>query len=112
MLNRRVKETKVALGPLEHQFRILGLLDIELKDKKIELWPSKDDARYIEEFLDSQWINKSQPLAGLHLGSSRKWLTQALAVGLCRGAGREAGFKGYPAGGYRRRDAGAGIKLF
>lgn len=76
LLNRRVKETKVILGPLEHQFRILGLLDIELKDKKIELWPSKDDVREIEEFLDSQWMNKGQPLAGLHLGSSRKWLSK------------------------------------
>ena len=76
LLNRGVKETKAALGPLEHQFRILGLLDIELKDKKIELWPSKEDASYIEEFLDSQWLNKGQPLAGLHLGSSRKWLTK------------------------------------
>ena len=76
LLNRKVKEDKFILGPLEHQFRILNLLDIELKDKNIELWPSKEDERYIDDFLNSEWLSGSQILVGAHLSSSQKWLTK------------------------------------
>lgn len=76
LLNRKVKEDKSVLGPLEHQFKVLNLLDIELKDKKIELWPSKEDDKYIDDFLNSQWLSKDQVLAGVHLGSSLKWATK------------------------------------
>ncbi|MDO8747884.1 MAG: glycosyltransferase family 9 protein [Candidatus Omnitrophota bacterium] len=76
LLNRKVKEDKFILGPLEHQFRVLNLLDIELKDRKIELWPSKEDERYIDDFLNSEWLSGSQILVGVHLSSSQKWLTK------------------------------------
>ena len=76
LLNRRAAEDKFVLAPIEHQFRILKMLGIELKDRKIELWPSKEDMKYIDTFLESEWLNKGQPLAGIHLGSSGRWLTK------------------------------------
>ena len=75
-LNKTVVEDKFILGPLEHQFRILKMLGIELKDKKIELWPSKEDFKYVDTFLEAEWLNRQQPLAGIHLGSSKRWLTK------------------------------------
>ena len=76
LLNRRVAEDNFVLGPIEHQFRILKMLDIELKDKRIELWPSKEDMAYVENLLESEWLNKEHLLVGLHLGSSKRWLTK------------------------------------
>lgn len=76
LLNRTVREDAFVLGPIEHQFRILKMLGIELKDKKIELWPSKEDIKYVDKFLESQWLNQGQPLVGMHLGSSKKWLSK------------------------------------
>ena len=76
LLNKMVVEDKFILGPIEHQFRILKMLGIELKDKKIELWPSKEDIQYIDRFLESQWLSKEQPLVGIHLGSSGRWLSK------------------------------------
>ena len=75
-LNKTIVEDKFILGPLEHQFRILKMLGIELKDKKIELWPAKEDFKYVETLLDSEWLNRQQPLVGIHLGSSKRWLTK------------------------------------
>ncbi|HCD37789.1 MAG TPA: hypothetical protein DEQ77_03525 [Candidatus Omnitrophica bacterium] len=76
LLNNTVKENELILGPLEHQFRILNMLGIELKDKKIELWPSKEDSHSVALFLESEWVNKAQPLVGIHCGSSKLWVTK------------------------------------
>lgn len=76
LLNKRVKEGRLALEPVEHQFRILDLLNIALKDRKIEFWPSKEDIRYVNDFLDSQWLDKNHYLIGIHLGSSKRWITK------------------------------------
>ncbi len=76
LLNKTVREDGFILGPVEHQFRILKMLGIELKDKKIELWPSKEDEKYADRLLDSAWLNQGQPLVGIHLGSSGRWLTK------------------------------------
>lgn len=79
-LNRKISDDRIPCEPIEHQFRILKMLDIELKDAKIELWPSKEDVKYIDTFLSSEWLNKNQPLVGIHLGSSRKWVTKRWPV--------------------------------
>lgn len=76
LLNKKIKEDEFMRGPIEHQFRILKMLDIELKDRKIELWPSKEDAYYSDKFLESEWVSRGRPLVGIHLGSSRRWLTK------------------------------------
>ncbi len=76
LLSHKARQDKFILGPVEHQFRILKMLDIELKDKKIELWPSKDDQQYIDAFLESEWVNKEQILVGIHIGSSKRWVTK------------------------------------
>ena len=77
LLNNTIKDDKAAIDPISHQFRILKLLDIELKDSRLEVWPSKEDEDYITEFLESQWISSQQRLIGINICASRKWATKA-----------------------------------
>jgi ADP-heptose:LPS heptosyltransferase len=43
LLNHRIKDEKPAMDPLTHQFRILKMLGIELKDPSLGLWPTPED---------------------------------------------------------------------
>jgi ADP-heptose:LPS heptosyltransferase len=52
------------------------MLGIELVDPRLELWPTDDDRRYIDEFLQSEWISSTQRLIGLHLSASLRWETK------------------------------------
>ena len=45
LLNHRIKDEKIAMDPVTHQFRILKMLDIPLEDSGLELWPSEEDSR-------------------------------------------------------------------
>ncbi|MCX5710086.1 MAG: GT4 family glycosyltransferase PelF [Candidatus Omnitrophica bacterium] len=45
LLNYRIKDDKPPIGPVEHQFRILKLLGIDLKDAHLEIWPSHGSRR-------------------------------------------------------------------
>ncbi|MCM8791797.1 MAG: glycosyltransferase [Candidatus Omnitrophica bacterium] len=80
LLNRKVIFSKMDKGPLEHQARILKLLDIEFKEEDLELWPSKEDEKYIEEFLDYHWITSHTKLVGINVGASPKWYTKTWPV--------------------------------
>ncbi|MCX5712829.1 MAG: GT4 family glycosyltransferase PelF, partial [Candidatus Omnitrophica bacterium] len=48
LLNHRIKDEKPAMDPVTHQFRILNMLGIELKNPALELWPSDEDCAYID----------------------------------------------------------------
>ena len=76
LLNYGIKDAPVGLPPVEHQFRILGLLNIQLKDKYLEVWPTESDAKYIDEFLSGQWTIANQPLIGINIGGSLRWNTK------------------------------------
>lgn len=76
LLNRGIKDVKKPLGPIEHQFRILASLGIALEDKRLELWPSKEDEQFIDNFLASNWIGQRQLLIGVNMGSSERWATK------------------------------------
>ncbi len=93
LLNKKILADKFILGPLEHQFRILKMLDIELKDKKIELWPSKEDELYIDRFLSSEWLDNNQPLVGVHLGASTRWQTKCWPIEYIAGLVQELSLK-------------------
>jgi lipopolysaccharide heptosyltransferase II len=67
-------------GPLEHQFRILKMLDVEVEDSRLELWPGKEDEEYIENFLNQQWLGLKQTLVGMNLNASKRWPTKAWPV--------------------------------
>ncbi|MDI6605628.1 MAG: glycosyltransferase family 9 protein, partial [Candidatus Omnitrophota bacterium] len=77
LLNQRIKDEKPPMDPLRHQFRILGMLGIDFKDERLELWPSKEDRNYIEELLNSQWLTQNQKIVGINLTASRRWLTKS-----------------------------------
>lgn len=73
LLNHRIKDLKEPQNPLAHQFKILNMLGIELKDLSLELWPSEEDRQYIDDFLSTQWLSSETKLIGINISASLKW---------------------------------------
>lgn len=73
LLNHRQKWTKEEMDPVSHQQKLLELLDVQIKDRKLEFWISDDNKKYIDEFLRNNWVVPSQPLIGFNISSSLKW---------------------------------------
>jgi heptosyltransferase-1/heptosyltransferase-2 len=92
LLNHSIQDDCIALEPVKHQFRVLGMLGIELKDPRLELWPSQDDADYVKELFASEWLSTQQKIIGINLSASRRWQTKAWPMGhiikLCEELGR------------------------
>ncbi|MBU0502798.1 MAG: GT4 family glycosyltransferase PelF [Candidatus Omnitrophota bacterium] len=76
LLNHKIKDNLRAMDPVSHQFRILKMLDIELKDTRLELWPSPEDERYINEFLGAEWLSLNQKIVGINISASARWATK------------------------------------
>lgn len=77
LLNYRIKDDKTSnIDPLTHQFRILKMLDIVSDSRGLELWFSRQDQAYIDEFLKENWISKDQPLVGINISASKRWKTK------------------------------------
>jgi lipopolysaccharide heptosyltransferase II len=76
LLNQAIKDEKPHLEPVTHQFRILKMLDIDLNNPNLELWPTTHDQRYIDEFLEGQWLSHQQKLVGINISASKRWLTK------------------------------------
>lgn len=77
LLNHRIKDEKPLLDPVSHQFRILKMLDIDLKDAQLMLWPSEEDRVYVEDLFSSEWLSANQRIIGISLAASERWLTKA-----------------------------------
>lgn len=92
LLNHRIKDERPALDPVTHQFRVLKMLGIDLKDPSLELWPSEEDERYIDEFLQSEWTSAKQKLIGLNISASARWQTKnwplSQITAFCEGLGQ------------------------
>ncbi len=73
LLNHRIKDEKPLMDPVTHQFRILKMLDIDLENPKLELWPTQEDRNYIDEFLKSEWLSANQVLIGINISASVGW---------------------------------------
>ena len=78
LLNYGIKDFNVEVQPVCHQFRVLNTLGIQLKDQRLELWPSQDDFIGIDKFLSWQWALKDQHLVGINIGGSARWKTKRL----------------------------------
>ncbi|MFH1848382.1 MAG: lipopolysaccharide heptosyltransferase II [Candidatus Omnitrophota bacterium] len=76
LLNRKIRDKGPLVRPILHQFRVLSLLGIDVKDEGLELWHSEQDAQWAEEFLQQNWISSSQRLIGINMGASERWLTK------------------------------------
>jgi len=76
LLNRRIKDDGTVMDPVAHQFRILRTLGIDYNEEKLEVWPSRQDKKYIEDFLASQWISAEQRLVGINFSASSRWASK------------------------------------
>ena len=76
LLNRKIKDAKSAIDPVEHQAKVLGLLKIHNIDKHLELWPAKEDKDWADNFLASHWVKGSTKLVSVNIDSSPKWVTK------------------------------------
>lgn len=76
LLNYRIKDEKPPIDPVTHQFRVLKMLGIDLLDNSLELWPSLEDAKRVEELLNAQWLSVAQKIVGINLGASKRWSTK------------------------------------
>ena len=93
LLNHRIKDEKPLIGPIAHQFRILKMLGIDLKDNKLQLWPSKEDGQYVDDFLNTQWLTLNQKLVGINISASPRWLTKSWPAKHIMKLCEELGFK-------------------
>lgn len=77
LLTNRIKDKFGAMSPVSHQFQILRMLNIELKEgTRLELWPSQDHERYAGELLESQWLADYPRIVGINIAASEKWVTK------------------------------------
>lgn len=59
---------------VEHQFQILQQLDIEYRpNTRLELWPTKKDETYIEQFFEEEWLSNAKQIVGINISASAKW---------------------------------------
>jgi lipopolysaccharide heptosyltransferase II len=77
LLTDKIKNDVTAIGPVEHQFRLLKMLGIEnYKDPTLGLWPSSGDHDHVQTLLDSEWLGHSKNIVGINLAASLKWGTK------------------------------------
>ncbi len=77
LISNSVKNPSHELPPVQHQFQILQMLGITYKpDSLLELWPSPQDNKYVDELLDSEWLSGSNNIIGINLSASAKWETK------------------------------------
>ncbi|MDD5107944.1 MAG: lipopolysaccharide heptosyltransferase II [Candidatus Omnitrophica bacterium] len=76
LLNHTVENQKSPIDPVTHQFRILKMLGIDLLDNRLEIWPSGEDVKAVDELLNAQWLSQAQKIVGINLSASRRWITK------------------------------------
>jgi len=83
-LNNALKHLKIGVGPVEEQFRVLKKAGINATgvSKRLELWPSKEDFVYVDNFLKGAWVREKQILVGINIGGSwdtKRWPLKCFA---------------------------------
>ncbi len=77
LLSCGIKDDQGPLPAVEHQFRILDELDVSLDSApELEMWPSKEDHRMVQQLLDSFWVASGMRLVGINIAASERWLTK------------------------------------
>jgi lipopolysaccharide heptosyltransferase II len=76
LLNHTIKDRKDAVGPVPHQFKLLGLLGIESLAPRLELYPTDRDQKFVDAFLKEQWLPDHQAIVGINIGASLRWKTK------------------------------------
>lgn len=80
LLNHRAPSADAAGPPLEHQFQVLKLVGVSEFDKQLEGWTRPEEDEAMREFLEREWVSKSQVLVGINPGSSPRWPTKQWPV--------------------------------
>jgi lipopolysaccharide heptosyltransferase II len=80
LLNKKVKDVKICLSPIEHQARNLRLLGVSAIKEDVQLWPRDSDLVWAEEFLKNHRQDKTSPLIGINLGGSLNWPSKSWGV--------------------------------
>jgi len=81
LLNHTIQDEKLPVDPLTHQFRILKMLGINLLDNRLQLWPSSEDAKAVDELLNAQWLSEAQKIVGINISASPRWSTKRWPLG-------------------------------
>ena len=74
LLTHRRKDIGSIMPPVEHQFHLLQMLGIEFNNqRRLELWPSKEDESYIKGLLDAEWLGNNENIVGINVAASERW---------------------------------------
>jgi lipopolysaccharide heptosyltransferase II len=76
LLNHTICDRKEQIDPVTHQFRILKMLGIDLLNNALELWPSREDEKAVEDLLNAQWLSQAQKVVGINISASQRWSTK------------------------------------
>ncbi len=77
LLSNPVKNPNNDLSAVEHQFQVLSMMGIPFKDSlSLELWPSAQDKKYVNELLASEWLSDGNKMVGINIAASSKWQTK------------------------------------
>jgi len=76
LLNHTVDDQKPPVDPVTHQFRVLRMLGIDLLNNALELWPSGDDQKMVDDLFNAQWLSLVQKVVGINISASKRWSTK------------------------------------
>ncbi|MCX5669507.1 MAG: lipopolysaccharide heptosyltransferase II [Candidatus Omnitrophica bacterium] len=76
LLNHAIYDQRPPVDPVTHQFRILKMLGIDLLNNALELWPSSEDQKAVDELLNAQWLSQAQKVVGINISASKRWSTK------------------------------------
>ncbi|MCX5699498.1 MAG: lipopolysaccharide heptosyltransferase II [Candidatus Omnitrophica bacterium] len=76
LLNHAICDQKSPVDPVTHQFRVLKMLGIDLLNNALELWPSSEDEKAVDELLNAQWLSQAQKVVGINISASKRWSTK------------------------------------
>jgi len=60
LINNNIRRPNISSGLIEDKLSILDLLRINKCDYKLELWPSKEDEDFVDDFFQDNWIGKEK----------------------------------------------------
>ncbi|HNW39031.1 MAG TPA: lipopolysaccharide heptosyltransferase II [Candidatus Omnitrophota bacterium] len=76
LLNHSILDQHPQIDPVTHQFRILKMLGIDLLNNSLELWPSAEDQKTVDELFNAQWLSQAQKVVGINISASKRWNTK------------------------------------
>ncbi|MBZ0166700.1 MAG: glycosyltransferase family 9 protein, partial [Candidatus Omnitrophica bacterium] len=77
LLTHPLMDYEHEIPAVEHQFQVLKQLDIEYDpDMRLELWPTRQDQKHIDELFDEEWLGNARSIVGINISASPKWQTK------------------------------------